>query len=258
MGQETAFCRTELLIGADALRKLAGSRAAVFGVGGVGGCVCEALARAGVGHFLLVDKDVVSVSNLNRQIIALHSTIGQSKVEVVKARILDINPEAEVEVWQAFFLPENADMVDFTAFDYVIDCVDNITAKIEIILRAQHAGTAVISAMGAGNHLDPCAFRVADIYDSSICPLARVMRRELKKRGVKALKVVYSTEAPVVHRAGDRTEKDAQEMETEKGHRPATGSISFCPPVAGFLIAAEVVKDLASGEIRAFREERFR
>lgn len=244
MAEETLFCRTELLIGTDALRRLERKRVAIFGVGGVGGYVCEALARSGVRHFHLVDKDVVSLSNLNRQIIALHSTIGQSKVDLLKARILDINPKAEVEARRMFFLPENADEIDFAAFDLVIDCVDNVTAKIEIITRAQKAGTPVLSSMGAGNHLDPSAFSVADIYETSVCPLARVMRRELRKRGVKALKVVYSKETPVQPGRG-LCEGSEEKGETEKG-RPVPGSAAFVVPVAGLLLAAEAVKELTA------------
>ena len=183
----TQFSRTELLLGEEALSKLKASRVAVFGVGGVGGYVCEALVRSGIGSFDLVDHDTVSLTNLNRQIIALHSTIGKYKVDVMKERMLDINPDVQVNAFRMFYLPETADQFDFSVYDYVVDAVDTVSAKISIILRAKEAGVPVISAMGAGNKLDPTRFRVADIYKTSVCPLAKVMRTELKKRGVKHL-----------------------------------------------------------------------
>ena len=232
---EDQFSRTRRLIGDEAVQKLKQSRVAVFGVGGVGGYVCEALARSGVGTLDLVDKDEVSISNLNRQIIALHSTLGKYKVDVMKDRILDINPDAVVNVHRCFFLPENSDLCDFRRYDYVVDAVDTVTAKIEIIMKAKAAGVRVISSMGAGNKLDASAFKAADIYKTSVCPLAKVMRREMKKRGVESLKVVYSEEPPA-HPDYDETEASAR--------KKAPGSIAFAPSAAGLVIAGEVVRDL--------------
>jgi tRNA A37 threonylcarbamoyladenosine dehydratase len=231
------FTRTALLLGEDAMRKLNRSRVAVFGIGGVGGYAVEALARSGVGAFELIDRDVVSESNLNRQIIATHKTIGRGKTEVMAERIHDINPDAQVTQHKCFYLPETADQFDFTQYDYIIDAVDTITAKIEIILRAQKAGVPVISSMGAGNKLDPSKFEAADIYKTSVDPLARVMRRELKKRGVRKLKVVYSKEEPI--KPLGRIEADP-----EAGRKDVPGSAAFTPAAAGLLIASEVVKDL--------------
>ena len=231
------FTRTALLLGEDAMRKLNRSRVAVFGIGGVGGYAVEALARSGVGAFELIDRDVVSESNLNRQIIATHKTIGRGKTEVMAERIHDINPDAQVTQHKCFYLPETADQFDFTQYDYIIDAVDTITAKIEIILRAQKAGVPVISSMGAGNKLDPSKFEAADIYKTSVDPRARVMRRELKKRGVRKLKVVYSKEEPI--RPLGRIEADP-----EAGRKDVPGSAVFTPAAAGLLIASEVVKDL--------------
>ena len=220
------FSRTELLIGEEAVTKLSGRRVAVFGVGGVGGYVCEALVRSGVGAFDLIDADTVSISNLNRQIIATESTIGRSKVSVMKERMLDINPAVKVEALECFFLPENADRFDFSRYDYVVDAVDTVAAKIEIIMRAKASDVPVISAMGAGNKMDPGRFKVADIYDTKVCPLARVIRREMRNRNVDSLKVVYSEEPPI------KTGSDI------------TGSTAFTPAAAGLMIASEVVKDL--------------
>ena len=231
------FTRTVLLLGEDAMRKLNRSRVAVFGIGGVGGYAVEALARSGVGAFELIDRDVVSESNLNRQIIATHKTIGRGKTEVMAERIHDINPDAQVTQHKCFYLPETANQFDFTQYDYIIDAVDTITAKIEIILRAQKAGVPVISSMGAGNKLDPSKFEAADIYKTSVDPLARVMRRELKKRGVRKLKVVYSKEEPI--KPLGRIEADP-----EAGRKDVPGSAAFTPAAAGLLIASEVVKDL--------------
>ena len=233
----TQFSRTELLLGTDALAKLQNAHVAVFGVGGVGGYVCEALVRSGIGTFDLVDHDTVSLTNLNRQIIALHSTIGKYKVDVMKERMLDINPDVKVNAYRMFYLPETADQFDFTQYDYVVDAVDTVTAKIEIILQAQRAGTPVISSMGAGNKMDPSGFEVADIYKTSVDPLARVMRRELKKRGVRKLKVVYSKEEPMKPLL--RIEADP-----EAGRKDVPGSSAFTPSAAGLLIASEVVRDL--------------
>ncbi len=209
------------------MQKLASSYVAVFGIGGVGGYACEALVRSGVGRFDIIDRDVVDVTNINRQIIALHSNVGQTKVAVMKARMEDINPAVTVNAHECFFLPENADDFDFSKYDYVIDAVDTVTAKLEIICRATAFGVPVISAMGAGNKTDPGAFRVADIYDTKVCPLARVMRRELKKRGIERLKVVYSEEEP---------------LKPDADH-PA--SCAFVPSVAGLMMAGEVVKNLS-------------
>lgn len=244
------FSRTELLLGKAAMDKLSGSRVAVFGIGGVGGYVCEALVRSGVGAFDLIDNDKVCLSNLNRQIIATRKTVGQYKTEVMKERILEINPDADVRVRNEFFLPENTDTFPFEEYDYVVDAVDTVTAKIEIIMRAQEKGIPVISSMGAGNKLDGSAFRVADIYKTKVCPLAKVMRRELKKRGVKELKVVYSEEEPIHPRscleAGGGSEDMCISEEERKstGRRDIPGSVAFVPSVAGLIIAGEVIKDL--------------
>ena len=214
--------------------RLAKAKVAIFGIGGVGGYVAEALARSGVGSFVLVDDDKVCLTNINRQIIATRKTIGQYKAEVMRDRILEINPDAQVEVRKCFYLPENADEFDFTEYSYVVDAVDTVTAKLEIIMRAISCEIPVISSMGAGNKLDPTAFEVADIMQTSVCPLARVMRRELKKRGIPRLKVVYSKELPAVLQ---RLEK------TEQG-KPVPGSCAFVPSVAGLILAGEVIKDL--------------
>ncbi len=262
------FSRTEMLLGVDAMDKLARSRVAVFGVGGVGGYVCEALARSGVGALDLIDKDRVALSNLNRQIIATHKTVGRYKTDVMRERILSINPKAQVCVHPCFFLPENADSFPFSEYDYVVDAVDTVTAKIELVLRAQSAGVPVISSMGAGNKLNASAFRVADIYETKVCPLARVMRRELKKRNVAHLKVVYSEEEPVIP-AGSNTGKqsvctgtdsvsaDAVPVTGGNGEdtprRQTPGSVAFVPSVAGLILAGEVVKDLVNGCLEAQR-----
>ncbi len=231
--------RTERLLGQEAMERLRRARVAVFGIGGVGGYAAEALARSGVGALDLVDRDVVSRSNLNRQIIALHSTLGRSKVEVMRERILDINPAAQVRVWKLFYLPETAGQFDFRQYDYVVDAVDTVTAKLELALRAREAGVPLISCMGAGNKLDPTAFRVADIGETSGCPLARVMRRELRKRGVEHLKVVYSPEPPRKPRA-----EAGETAETPEG-RPSPGSVAFVPSVAGLVAAGAVIRELA-------------
>ena len=243
------FSRTEMLLGADAMDRLARSRVAVFGVGGVGGYVCEALARSGVGALDLVDKDKVAVSNINRQIIATRETVGREKADVMRERILSINTEALVRVYPCFFLPENADSFPFEEYDYVVDAVDTVTAKIELVMRARDAGVPIISSMGAGNKLDATAFRVADIYETKVCPLARVMRRELKKRHVEHLKVVYSEEKPIVpageYKADAHGEQDAEIVNEEMRGKSIPGSTAFVPSVAGLIIAGEVVKDLA-------------
>lgn len=219
------FSRTELLVGAEGIEKLKNSRVAVFGIGGVGGYVVEALARSGVGTLDLIDHDKVSLTNLNRQIIATHSTIGRYKVDVAKERIMDINPEAVVYPYKTFFMSETAAEFDFSAYDYVVDAIDTVTGKIQLVMQADASHTPIISSMGAGNKMNPAAFKVADIYQTSVCPLAKVMRRELKNRGIKQLKVVYSEEVPVT-----------------KERIP--GSNAFVPSVAGLIIAGEVVNDL--------------
>lgn len=234
------FSRTELLIGTDSMKRLQQSRVAVFGVGGVGGYVVEALARSGVGMLDLIDNDTVSVSNINRQIIATENTIGRSKVDVIKERVMDINPDIIVRTFETFYMPDTAQQFDFTKYDYVVDAIDTVTGKIALVMQAEEAGTPIISSMGAGNKLDPAAFQVSDIYKTSVCPLAKVMRRELKKRGVKKLKVVYSQEKPLTPIAPD--EKNAEEP--APGRRQVPGSIAFVPSVAGLIIAGEVVKDL--------------
>ena len=246
------FSRTELLLGKEAMDKLQNSRVAVFGIGGVGGYVCEALVRSGIGAFDLIDDDKVCLTNLNRQIIATRKTVGQYKTEVMRDRILEINPKAEVRIHNCFYLPENASDFDFSEYDYVVDAVDTVTAKLELIMRAKESGTPVISSMGAGNKLDASAFRVADIYKTKVCPLAKVMRRELKKRGVKKLKVVYSEEQPIRPvedmaiscRSHCICPPGATHKCTER--RDIPGSVAFVPSVVGLIIAGEVVKDLTA------------
>lgn len=230
------FSRAELLLGEEKLNILKNSTVAVFGVGGVGGYVAEALARSGVGHIVLVDNDVVSLTNINRQIIALHSTIGMSKTEVMANRIKDINPNADVEVHNCFYTPETSGEFDFSKYSYVVDAIDTVSGKIELVMQAQGCGTPIICSMGAGNKLNPAEFEVADIYKTSVCPLARVMRYELKKRGVKKLKVVYSREKPI-------TPLNSVECDTTI-KKVTPGSVAFVPSVAGLIIASEVVKDL--------------
>ena len=240
------FSRTELLLGEEAMKKLASSRVAVFGVGGVGGFAVEALARSGVGAIDLIDDDKVSVSNLNRQIIALHSTVGQYKTDAAEQRIHDINPGCIVTKHNMFFMPDTAERIDFSQYSYVIDAIDTITGKIEIIMRSKAAGVPVISSMGAGNKLDPTAFKVADIYKTSVCPLARVMRREMKKRGVKKLKVVYSTEEAIrpSQAPSAETEDGTSGSRPGKPKKTVPGSNAFVPSVAGLIIAGEVIKDI--------------
>ncbi len=233
------FKRTELLIGSEGIRRLNESRVAIFGIGGVGGYVCEALIRSGIFSFDIIDKDKIARSNINRQIIALHSTIGRPKVEIMKQRMLDINPLAKINTYETFFLPDNSFEFPFDEYDYVVDAVDTVTAKIELIMQCKNRNIPVISSMGAGNKLDASAFEVADIYKTSVCPLAKVMRRELRKRGVKSLKVVYSKEEPI---KGAYFEE--KEEIDKKGNGYAPGSVSFVPSVLGLIIAGEVVKDL--------------
>ncbi len=224
---EDIFSRTELLLGSDNMDKLKKSRVAVFGIGGVGGYVVEALARSGIGTLDLIDDDRVCLTNLNRQIFATRDTVGKYKVDAAKERILSINPEVNVNTYKTFYMPENSSQFDFSLYDYVVDAIDTVTGKIEIICQAEKCGTPVISSMGAGNKMEASLFEVADIYKTSVCPLAKVMRHELKKRGIKSLKVVYSKEVPV-------------------SHRQIPGSNAFVPGTAGLIIAGEVVKDLCS------------
>ena len=250
----TQFSRTELLLGKEAMEKLKNAKVAVFGIGGVGGYVCEALVRSGVGAFDLIDDDKVCLTNLNRQIIATRKTIGKYKTDVMKDRILEINPDARVEVHKCFFLPENADEFPFEEYDYIVDAVDTVTAKISLVMKAQEMNVPIISSMGAGNKLDASQFRVADIYKTKVCPLAKVMRRELKKRGVKKLKVVYSEEQPtrpvedmaISCRTNCICPPGAANKCTER--RDIPGSVAFVPSVAGLIIAGEVIKDLAKCE----------
>ncbi len=228
------FSREELLIGKNGIEKLQNSKVAIFGIGGVGSYVLEGLVRAGVKKFILVDNDVVSISNINRQIIATQKTIGKPKVEVAKERILEINPKAEIEIFQEFFMPESKEYFDETV-DYVVDCIDTVTAKIELVMRANKLNIPIISSMGTGNKLDPTKFEVTDIYKTEVCPLAKVMRKELKVRGIKKLKVVYSKEIPIK----TNIECDRNDMKKQ-----VPGSISFVPSVAGLIIAGEVIKDM--------------
>lgn len=246
----TQFSRTELLFGKEAMDKLAGSKVAVFGIGGVGGYVCEALVRSGVGAFDLIDDDKVCLTNLNRQIIATRSTVGKYKTDVMRDRMQDINPKVDVEVHKCFFLPENADDFPWDSYDYVVDAVDTVTAKIALVMKCKEKNIPIISSMGAGNKLDGSQFKVADIYKTKVCPLAKVMRRELKKRGVKKLKVVYSEEIPtrpiedmaISCRNHCICPPGAEHKCTER--RDIPGSVAFVPSVAGLIIAGEVAKDL--------------
>ena len=272
------FSRTELLLGSAALHRLADCKVAVFGIGGVGSYVTEALARSGIGHFVLIDSDIVSKSNINRQLLALHSTIGRPKVEVMRERILDINPQATVETLQVFVLPETSDGLLQPDWDYIVDAIDTVSAKIELVVRAKAMGIPIISSMGAGNKLDPTRFMIADLYQTSVCPLSKVMRRELKKRGIDRLKVVYSPEEPLTTMtpadAGAETSPDDSQlaaiaelmdvagmanpkaltdleekiMPRAPFKRRVPGSVAFVPSVVGLIIAGEVIKDLISGK----------
>ncbi len=246
------FSRTELLLGRDAMNKLANSHVAVFGVGGVGGYTVEALARSGVGAIDLIDDDKVCLTNINRQIIATKKTVGMYKVDAAKERILDINPNAEVTVFKTFYTPETSAMFDFSKYDYIVDAIDTVTGKIELVMNADKCSTPIISSMGAGNKINPADFEVADIYKTSVCPLARVMRNELKKRGIKKLKVVYSKEKPI-------TPADENAASCKKNcicppgtqrkctiRRQIPGSTAFVPSVVGLIIAGEIVKDLTN------------
>ena len=233
------FKRTEILIGRTGMECLQQAHVAVFGIGGVGGYVTEALARSGIGTLDLIDHDKVNLSNINRQIIALHSTVGKYKVDAAKERILDINPKAAVNTYKMFYMPDTKTQFELSKYDYVVDAIDTVTGKIALILQAQAAGTPIISSMGAGNKMDPSAFLTADIYETSGCPLAKVMRRELKKRGIEKLKVVYSKEKPLKPLGIDDADSE----------KKVIGSNAFVPSVAGLIIAGEVVKDLISGHL---------
>jgi len=240
------FVRTAMLLGEEAMDRLACARVAVFGIGGVGGYVAEALARTGIGALDLIDHDIISESNLNRQIIALRSTLGRQKTEVMRERLLDINPELKIRVYPLFFLPETADAIDFSGYTYVVDAIDTVTGKLEIITKAKQAKVPVISCMGAGNKLDPTAFCVEDISKTSVCPLARVMRTELKKRGIKGVKAVYSKEIP------QTPAKDTEEASGKRRSLP--GSVAFVPSAAGLVAAKEVILDIVNAQIS--KEER--
>ena len=237
------FLRTEMLLGSDAIQKLQNARVAVFGLGGVGGYVVEALARSGVGSLDLIDSDRVSVSNLNRQILATHSTVGMRKVDAARNRVLDINPECQVKTWPVFYTPDTADTFDFTQYDYIVDAIDTVTGKLALVERAKAAGTPIICCMGTGNKLDASAFQVADISKTTMCPLARVMRKELAKRGIRHLKVVYSQEEAL-------TPMGWEEEAAALGKRQIPGSVAFVPGAAGLLLAGEVIRDL-TGHSRA-------
>ena len=232
------FLRTAMLLGEDAVAKLNQARVAIFGIGGVGGYTLEALARAGVGALDLIDNDTVSRSNINRQILATHSTVGMEKVEAGKRRVLDINPECVVRTWQVFYTPETADQFDFTQYDYIVDAIDTVTGKLQLVQAAKAAGTPIICCMGTGNKLDASAFQVEDISKTSMCPLARIMRKELSKRGIKHLKVVYSQEEAL-------TPTGWEEEAKALGKRQIPGSVSFVPGAAGLILAGEVIKDIA-------------
>lgn len=241
------FSRTQLVFGKEAMDRLKGSRVAVFGVGGVGGYTVEALARSGVGAIDIIDDDKVCLTNINRQIIATGKTVGKYKVDVAKERIEEINPDCKVTAFRTFYMPETADRFDFTKYDYVVDAIDTVTGKIALIENAKKAGTPIISSMGAGNKVDPTAFEVADIYKTSVCPLARVMRYELKRRGIKKLKVVYSKEKPIPPIADEdpNGENGCLSMADKvAGKRQVPGSTAFVPSVAGLIIAGEVIKDI--------------
>ena len=231
------FSRTQLLLGQPAMEKLKSARVAVFGLGGVGGYTVEALARSGVGALDLIDHDTVSITNINRQLFALHSTVGMSKAEAARQRVLDINPEISVRVYETFFGPDTADRFDFTQYDYIVDAIDTVTAKLALIVKAKEAGTPILCCLGTGNKLDPSKFQIADISKTSVCPLARIMRKECAKRGLKNVKVLFSTEDPIPS-ASDTGE------ELPEGRRSLPGSVAFVPSVAGLMIAGEVIKDL--------------
>ena len=235
------FLRTRMLLGDEAVSRLQKARVAVFGIGGVGGYTVEALARSGIGHLDLIDNDNVSVSNINRQILATHSTVGLPKVEAAKRRVLDINPACVVRTHQVFYTPETADEFDFTQYDYIVDAIDTVTGKLQLVERANAAGTPIICCMGTGNKLDASAFEVADISKTSMCPLARIMRKDLGQRGIKHLKVVYSKEEAL-------TPTGWEEEAAALGKRQIPGSVAFVPGAAGLILAGEVIKDIAAGK----------
>lgn len=239
----TQFSRTEILLGAEALEKLAKSRVAIFGLGGVGGYAVEALARSGIGQLDLIDNDIISLSNLNRQILATHKTIGKQKTDAAASRVAEINPECRVRTYNTFFLPENSAEFDFAQYDYVVDAIDTVSGKIGLVMAAQKAGVPIISAMGTGNKFNPAAFKVADIFKTAVCPLAHVMRKELRKRGISHLKVVYSEEMPI------KPDMSSDVVEESPNRRAIPGSTAFVPPVAGLIMAGEVVKDLINAEL---------
>lgn len=247
------FSRTELLVGAEGMERLKNARVAVFGIGGVGGYTVEALARSGVGTLDLIDDDKVCLTNMNRQIIATRSTVGKYKVDVARDRVLDINPDAQVNTYKTFYMPDTAEQFDFSQYDYVVDAIDTVTGKIELIMQADKTKTPIISSMGAGNKMDPTAFRVADIYKTNVCPLAKVMRRELKKRGIRKLKVVYSEEKPMTP-VDDMAISCKTNCICPPGtvrkctqRRQVPGSNAFVPSVVGLIIAGEVIKDILKG-----------
>lgn len=235
------FLRTQMLLGTEALERLQAARVAVFGIGGVGGYTVEALARSGVGQLDLIDSDTVSVSNINRQILATHSTVGMPKVEAAKQRILDINPDCMVRTYQVFYTPETAERFDFSQYDYIVDAIDTVTGKLQLVQRAYEAGTPIICCMGTGNKLDASAFEVADISKTSMCPLARIMRKELGKRGIRHLKVVYSKEEAL-------TPTGWEEEAAALGKRQIPGSVAFVPGTAGLILAGEVIRDIGLGK----------
>lgn len=247
------FSRTQLLLGAEGMERLYRARVAVFGIGGVGGHVVEALARSGVGTLDLIDNDKVSLTNLNRQLIATHSTLGQYKVDAAKARILDINPEAVVNTYRVFYTPETAGQFDFTQYDYVVDAIDTVSGKLALVEQAAAAGTPIISSMGAGNKMDPTAFKVADITKTSVCPLARVMRKELRKRGIRHLKVVYSEEPALTPQGSAETAEAERAAVESEGMLPSQkrqipGSNAFVPATAGLVLAGEIIRELSGFE----------
>ena len=242
------YSRTRLLLGAEGLDKLRNARVAIFGLGGVGGYVAEALARSGIGRLDLIDDDTINVTNLNRQVLALHSTIGMSKVEAAKKRILDIDPTIQVRTFETFYLPESADQFDFSSYDYVIDAIDTVTGKLELIAQAKNAGVSIISCMGTGNKIDPTGFRVSDISKTRGCALARIMRKECAKRGIKGVKVVWSEELPLETQMSPDEFQQAQREGSSR--RALPGSTAFVPGVAGLIMAGEVIRDLSGMEVR--------
>ena len=233
------FTRTALLLGADAMEKLRSARVAIFGLGGVGGYVAEALARSGVGALDFIDHDTISITNINRQILATHKTVGQSKAQAARERALDIDPRIQVTAWEVFYLPETAHLFDFTQYDYIVDAIDTVTGKLMLATAAQEAGVPIISSMGTGNKLDPTKFQIADVSQTSVCPLARIMRKECRKRGIRKLKVLYSTEEPI---PSDPAAISLEEL--PEGRRALPGSVAFVPSVAGLIIAGEIIRDL--------------